>query len=118
MPFQHDIAGGQGNLIVTSLQSPNFMSDVSGWQVAKDGSAEFNNLTIRGTFMGNDFVMNSDGLFFYSGTPAFGNLAVALAPTGGTDSFGNTYYEGLSFFNTDSQIQVRPDLGAVLIYQA
>lgn len=65
MPFQHDIAGGQGNLIVTSLQSPNFLHDVSGWQVAKDGSAEFNNLTIRGTFMGLDFILNSNGLFFY-----------------------------------------------------
>ena len=47
--FAHDIAGGQGNLIVTSVQSPNFVHGSSGWQIKKDGSAEFNNGTFRGT---------------------------------------------------------------------
>jgi hypothetical protein len=64
--FQHDIAGGSGNLIITSLQSPNFEDDISGWQIAKDGSAQFNNLTIRGQFNGTDFIINSNGIFFYN----------------------------------------------------
>jgi hypothetical protein len=64
--FSHDIAGGSGNLIVTSLQSPNFQSGEEGWQVAKDGSAQFNNLEIRGTFNGSDFIINSSGIFFYN----------------------------------------------------
>lgn len=44
--FQHDIAGGSGNLIVTSVQSPNFVHGVSGWKIAKDGSAEFQNIVL------------------------------------------------------------------------
>ena len=46
MPFQHDIAGGQGNLIVTAVKSPNFVHGVSGWQIAKDGSAEFQDVIL------------------------------------------------------------------------
>jgi len=102
MPFQHDIAGGQGNLIVTSLQSPNFVHDVSGWQVAKDGSAEFNNLTIRGTFYGTDYIISTDGIFFYSGTPALGNLVLSIAPSAGTDTFGNPYPEGFNLLRTSA----------------
>jgi hypothetical protein len=65
--FAHDIAGGQGNLIVTSLQSPNFVSGVSGWQVSRNGNAQFNSLSIRGTFLGLDYEITPNGLFFYSG---------------------------------------------------
>ena len=64
--FNDPIAGGQGNLIISQLQSPNFVSDESGWQIAKDGSAQFNNLEIRGTFNGADFIINSNGIFFYN----------------------------------------------------
>ena len=44
--FQHDIAGGGGNLIATSVQSPNFVHGVSGWRIAKDGSAEFQDVIL------------------------------------------------------------------------
>lgn len=64
--FEHDVAGGNGNLVITSIQSPDFETGEQGWQIRKDGSAEFNNLTIRGTFNGTDFVINSSGIFFYS----------------------------------------------------
>jgi len=63
--FAHDIAGGQGNLIATSLQSPNFVSGVSGWQVTKTGDAQFNSVTVRGEFQGTDFIIDSAGIFFY-----------------------------------------------------
>jgi hypothetical protein len=78
------------------MESPNFVHGVSGWAIFGDGSAEFNNLTIRGTFMGTDFEINPAGIFFYSGTPAAGNLILALAQTAGSDSFGNPYIEGVS----------------------
>jgi hypothetical protein len=91
--FQHAIAGGQGNLVAITFQSPNFVHLVAGWQIAKDGSAEFNNLTFRGTFMGTDYVINSTGLFFYSPSEGAGNLimSVTASTTGGTDAFGNHY---------------------------
>jgi hypothetical protein len=44
--FTHAIAGGQGNLVAAQLQSPNFVHGVSGWQVARDGSAEFHDIIL------------------------------------------------------------------------
>lgn len=111
--FQHDIAGGQGNLVATAVQSPNYSAGSAGWQIRKDGSAEFNNLTIRGTFSGTDFIISSAGIFMYSGAPASGNLMISLAQAAGTDSFGNPYVKGLSFgLVTDSaQVQLTPSTG-------
>jgi hypothetical protein len=94
LKFAHDIAGGQGNLIATSLQSPDFVTGVSGWQIRRDGSAEFNNHTIRGTFKGTDFEINSSGAFFYSATPAAGNLIASESNTQGDDGFGNYFLKG------------------------
>lgn len=48
--FQHDIAGGDGNLVITSVQSPDFVHGVSGWQISRNGNAEFNNVQARGQF--------------------------------------------------------------------
>jgi hypothetical protein len=94
MAFRHDVAGGQGNLIVTSLQSPDFAAGSAGWQVRKDGSAEFNNLTIRGTFFGTDYEINAAGTFFYSAAPAAGNLIQSESNTQGQDGFGNYFLSG------------------------
>ncbi len=66
MSFQHDIAGGQGNLVIDSLHSPNYVEGSSGWAVNADGTAEFNSLEIRGTFSGVNWVLNQNGLFFYA----------------------------------------------------
>ena len=44
--FSHDIAGGDGDLVVSSVQSPNFVHGVSGWQIARDGSAEFQDVIL------------------------------------------------------------------------
>ncbi len=74
-----------------AIQSPGYQAGVKGWTVNADDSAEFNNLMIRGTFNGNNFILNSSGLFIYSGAPAFGNLIESHAPAAGTDSFGNAY---------------------------
>lgn len=40
---------------------------------------------------GNTTVINQQGLFVYNGKPALGNLIASLAPTGGTDPYGNVY---------------------------
>jgi hypothetical protein len=91
MGFANDIIGGAATLIRAAVQSANFVSNVSGWQITKNGDAQFNNLTIRGSFNGNDFIINSAGIFIYSGTPAFGNLIISIASSIGSDSFGNPY---------------------------
>jgi hypothetical protein len=74
---------------------------VSGWSINKDGTVEFNSGTFRGTvtagqFIGTNFIINQSGIFFYSGTPALGNLILAIAPANGTDSFGNTFQQGIT----------------------
>jgi hypothetical protein len=94
------VTQGYGNLAIPAIQSPNFISGVSGWQIAKDGSAQFNNLTIRGTFLGLDFIINSNGAFFYNGTPALGNLKISIVSNGGgVDSFGNVYLDNITTYN-------------------
>ena len=92
-PFQ-GLTQGQGSLVLNSIFSPNFVHGVSGWSINKDGSAEFNNLFVRGTFSGTNYVINSSGEFFYSSTPAAGNLIISSAPSSGTDAFGNSYLAG------------------------
>jgi hypothetical protein len=100
--FSHDIAGGNGNLVVTSLKSPNFAHGTSGWTVNKDGSAEFANVTLRGTFAGLDYVINSAGAFFYSATPADGNLVASIAQASGTDAYGNAFLAGIWLYENAS----------------
>jgi hypothetical protein len=46
MPFSHDIAGGQGNLVATQVQSPNFVHGSTGWRLGKDGSLEAHDVII------------------------------------------------------------------------
>lgn len=99
MTFSNPITGGQGALVRPAIKSPNYVTGISGWTINKDGSAEFNNLTIRGTFNGPDYIINNKGEFFYSGTPAAGNLIASIAATAGTDGFGNKYLAGVSTYD-------------------
>ena len=46
------------------------------------------------TFEGTDFIINSSGEFFYSGTPAAGNLVESTASAAGVDGKGNNYVAG------------------------
>lgn len=100
MGFENPVVGGTA-LRIPAIQSPNYAAGSAGWIIRIDGSAEFNNLTIRGTFNGSDFIMNSSGLFIYNGVPAAGNLSASIAPNGGTDSFGNTYLAGVMAYQGD-----------------
>lgn len=52
--------------------------------------------TISGSsFDGTDFILNTSGAFFYSGTPASGNLIASVVSAAGTDGFGNAYNAGI-----------------------
>jgi hypothetical protein len=58
--------------------------------------------SITGTvFNGVDFILNSSGLFFYSGTPAHGNLIVSIASVAGTDGFTNAYVQGITTYSAN-----------------
>lgn len=103
-----------------AIQSPNFVHGSAGWNVASDGSAEFNSVTIRGSFeAGTDpgpnvqidtfgellffdsggnlvMVMNParKAFFIYSPGGGAGNLVASSAAAGGTDAYGNQFLAG------------------------
>lgn len=49
MTFANPIVGGN-TLIREAIQSPNYVVGTSGWTINRDGSAEFNDVTVRGGF--------------------------------------------------------------------
>ena len=55
-----------------AIQSPNYVAGSAGWTINADGSAEFNDVTIRGSIAGTDYVISADGMFSYSAAPAAG----------------------------------------------
>lgn len=94
--FANAILGGASTLIRKAIRSPNYVTGSAGWSINKDGSAEFNNLTIRGSLY---VVTNNQGVFVYAGPPALGNLIVSIANAAGTDAQGNTYIAGVEAQN-------------------
>jgi hypothetical protein len=96
--FNNPLVSVGGTLVYPSIHSPNFnQATKTGWSIDKNGNAFFFGIVTSGAFEGTNFVINSSGAFFYSGTPAAGNLFLALASVAGSDGFGNTYVAGLQF---------------------
>lgn len=68
---------GMGTLVIPNVRSQNYVQGVSGWAIFADGTAEFNDVTIRGATLsatltaGNTIIINQDGIFVYNG-PAHG----------------------------------------------
>lgn len=96
--FRNPIVGGGGALIYDNIHSPGFTHGSTGWSINKDGTAEFNGVTVRGTIILGNGTTNTiildntrDAMFVYDNA---GNLAFSISPTGGTDSLGNPYAPG------------------------
>ncbi len=121
--FAHAIAGGQGNLVIPALQSPNFsLAGQTGWAILKNGDAYFFNVTAEGSVTATVVIAEGpgSGTFIYDGAAANGNLILAMTSAAGTDAYGNVYSgPGITLsppagpFN---EIQIRPDLSAMLFY--
>jgi hypothetical protein len=77
-----------------AIRSPNYVTNVSGWTINQDGSAEFNNIVIR-----NGQIISGTELFYSSLPPALGNLVASIAVNSGTDSAGNAYLPGITTYN-------------------
>lgn len=99
MPFENPIVGGTA-LRIPAIQSPGFDPGVAGWIIRIDGSAEFNDVVIRGG------TVISGTALYYNGTPALGNLILSIAAAAGVDSFGNAYVQGLGVYSTDGSVQL------------
>lgn len=94
-----------GVLRYPQVMSPNFdlanpsASPANSWALLQSGLAYlFGVILTGGTIQGPDYVINPSGAFFYSGTPALGNLIASLTPSGGTDGEGNTYLAGATTY--------------------
>jgi hypothetical protein len=101
--FANPIVGAGGGLVYPSIHSPNFIvanpaaSPSPSWAILKTGLAYFFGLNLSGgTITGPDYIINTSGIFIYSGTPATGNLIGSWAGASGTDIFGNIYPAGFN----------------------
>jgi len=100
MGYGNPVVGGT-NLVREAINSPNFVAGSTGWSINKDGSAEFNNIVIRGgTVEGGDAL-------YYNGTPAFGNMVASISGLGGTDPFGNVFPKGVTVYGSTTNITMQ-----------
>lgn len=84
------------------------------------GNAYPAGLSITGansTITGTNYIINVNGAFFYSGTPALGNLIASIASAAGTDSFGNVYVAGFGAYKSLNATIAQLFNGAVQISQ-
>jgi hypothetical protein len=70
LTWESPIAAGDGSLIFPAVKSPNYVTGTSGWIIKRDGTAEFANVTVRGTFTaGNGNVtVDSNGITVFDQT--------------------------------------------------
>lgn len=85
MPFSNPIIGGNNTLIREEMTSEGFQSGVTGWRIARNGDAEFNDLQARGSLVagpnpGRHVEINTDDhlgeIALFSGNGAEVNPAV------------------------------------------
>lgn len=93
MTFRNSILAGL-TLIREAIRSQNYSAGVSGWSIDADGSAEFNDITIR------DGTVISGSAFYYNPAPGPGNLILSIAAEPGTDEYGNAYPAGITWFDS------------------
>lgn len=105
--FQQPLTAGTV-LIRELIESQNFVPGSTGWGIYQDGSAEFNDVVIRGG------TVVSGTALYYDGAPALGNLIMSISAAAGIDSFGNAYLQGATSYGPDGSINLlENDLTAV-----
>jgi hypothetical protein len=87
-PQGNNIVGGT-SLVIARINSPGFVTGVTGWSINQDGSAEFNNVTIRG-----GVTIGGTSLYYSTPAPAANTLVESISSTAFTDSAGNSVLAG------------------------
>jgi len=89
MQPNNPIVGGT-ILRIPAIQSPNYVAGTSGWAIFQDGTAEFNNVTVRGTFEtgtdpGAHVIITGGQILIYDST----NTLVGQLDQNGIESLGS-----------------------------
>lgn len=61
MPFNNPILAGE-ELIRSAIRSEDFVTEVSGWRISRDGTAEFNTLSIRDTITASNVILGGESV--------------------------------------------------------
>lgn len=72
--FNNPVVGGT-KLVRDAIQSPDYAAATTGWSINQDGTAEFNQVTVRGPVQ----VIGSDGSYVYVQTSG-GTAEIVLEP--------------------------------------
>ena len=113
--FANAVVGGVGKLIRSWIQSPDYVAGTSGWQIARDGSAQFNNVTVRGTITGTNYQLSEAGWFAYSGAPGPGNL-IRSETESSSDSYGNQCLPGVAIYDNAAGQAVQITGTGIVLY--
>jgi hypothetical protein len=133
--FGNPIVSGLGNLIREQIQSPNFVTGVSGWQIRRDGTAEFLDLIARGSLdvggipgvwigprddpdfpsdLFDESTLYVGAIVFYSTATEYQYIAIRSLGTGGSMEIGHveggTVYKA---FSVKLSVGVIPDLAGI-----
>lgn len=114
--FADPIAGSGGSLLIPAVQSPNFsIAGKTGWAIMKNGDAYFYNVTAEGDITTSTVIVegSTGTVLIYSGTPADGNLIIAIAGASGSDGDSNSWPEGVQVGDSgaSAQVQLLPGSG-------
>lgn len=87
--FENSIINNLNALVRSSIKSPNYVTGISGWAINKDGTAQFNQLTL---------IVQTSGaaVLIYAGSAGPGTLIGSWASADGIDQYGNAYPSGLN----------------------
>lgn len=77
MAFQNAVVGGGGELVRDVIRSRGYVAGASGWMISRDGSAEFNNVTVRGVLV---VQKASDSMII--GDPGYASPAITFYKNG------------------------------------
>lgn len=101
--FSNPVVGGEnGELIRSSIRSPNYVPGVSGWTINRDGSAEFNNVTIRFEIGAGSIVV---------GQPGEPQVIIRTTATGGRVEFptNSVHEDGIAVIRSSILNEGDPD---------
>lgn len=93
MSFRNSILAGL-TLIREAIRSQDYTPGVSGWSIDAAGSAEFNDITIRGGTVVSGIAL------YYNPAPGPGALILSIAAEPGADEYGNAYPAGITWFDS------------------